>query len=324
MRIRLMVEGQEDVSWEHWVALADACEAHGLEGLFRSDHYLSTVSGSAKPCLDAWATLAALAAQTTRIRLGTLVSPVTFRHPAELAKIALTVDHVSGGRVELGLGAGWNEREHAAFGFPFPATGERMSMVEEQLEVIRAVWTEERASFAGAHYRLDDVPALPKPLQRPHPPLVLGGDAGPRASALAARFADEYNTFSATREQCRERRARLVAACERIGRDPQTLRFSVMDTCLIGTSEADLLDRARRMLELVGLDRDPETYLRDRAATGLVGTVETLVERLRALAAIGVERVYLQHLLHDDLETVALIGREVAPAVAEFASSPAG
>src|SRR5207302_5711338 len=139
----LMIEGQEGVTWEQWVALAEACEAHGLEGLFRSDHYLSTIGSAGKPCLDAWATLAALAARTSRIRLGTLVSPVTFRHPAELAKVALTVDHISGGRVELGLGAGWNEREHAAFGFPFPETRERMTLLEEQLQVIRAVWTEE-------------------------------------------------------------------------------------------------------------------------------------------------------------------------------------
>src|SRR5919197_335681 len=153
-----MIEGQEGVTWEQWLALADACERHGIEGLFRSDHYYSGIGGAPKPCLDAWATLAALAARTERIRLGTLVSPVTFRHPAELAKVAVTVDHVSNGRVELGLGAGWNVREHEAFGFPFPETKERMDVLAEQLEIVHGLWTQERFDFEGRHYRLDGAP----------------------------------------------------------------------------------------------------------------------------------------------------------------------
>jgi alkanesulfonate monooxygenase SsuD/methylene tetrahydromethanopterin reductase-like flavin-dependent oxidoreductase (luciferase family) len=241
---------------------------------------------------------------------------VTFRHPSELAKVALTVDHVSGGRVELGLGAGWNEREHAAFGFPFPETKARMSLLEEQLEVIRAVWTEDRAAFDGTHYRLQDASALPRPVQRPHPPIILGGEAGPRAAALAARFADEYNTVSATPEQCRERRGRLDAACERIGRDPVTLHFSVMATCIVGDDDEDLVERVRHTFEFLGLERDPRAYVRERGDAHFLGTIDAVAARIRSLAEVGVERVFLQHLLHEDLETVARLGSELVPALA--------
>ncbi len=190
-----MIEGQEGVTWEQWVALARACEQHGFEGLFRSDHYLAFARQNERGALDPWATISALAAVTDRIRLGTMVSPVTFRHPANLAKLVVTADHVSGGRVELGMGAGWFEEEHRAFGFPFPDTRERMDMLAEQVEIVHGLWGGEGDvfSFAGKHYRLDACPALPKPFQDPHPPLIMGGRAGPRSAALAARWADEYD-----------------------------------------------------------------------------------------------------------------------------------
>lgn len=317
MRVCLMVEGQEDVTWAQWLALAKVCERAGLEGLFRSDHYGSVFGRLERGSLDAWATLAALAVVTRRIRLGTLVSPATFRHPSQLAKTVATIDHVSGGRVELGLGAGWNEPEHSAYGFPFPETGERVQILAEQLEIVVRQWTEEAFDFEGTHYRLRDCRALPKPLQRPRPPIILGGAAGPRSLGLAARFADEYNVLYLTAEECRDRRRRLDEACEKAGRDPATLRLSLMTPCIAGSGRAEVLARARRVLRAFGDETgDPEALLHERADTWLAGTPVEIAERLHELEAAGIERVYLQHLAHDDLEMVALVGTEVLPAVA--------
>jgi F420-dependent oxidoreductase-like protein len=306
-----MIEGQEGVSWEQWVALARACEENGLEGLFRSDHYQSVFDISGRGSLDAWATLAGLGAVTERIRLGTLVSPATFRRPSVLARVVATADHISGGRIELGLGAGWNAREHEAHGFPFPDLGERMEILEEQLEIVHRQWTEEEFSFAGRHYRLDRCRAEPKPLQQPHPPLIMGGAAGPRAARLAAQWADEYNTAFATPEQCRERRARIVEACEQAGREPVT--FSLMTVCVVGRDPREVLDRARRQLEASGRDDDPIVLLGQEDK--LVGTVEEVVARLKEYERAGVERVFLQHLDHADLDMVGLIGAEVVPSL---------
>jgi len=316
MRLCAMVEGQEGVTWEQWVALADVCERAGLDGLFRSDHYLSVVGRGERPSLDAWATLAALAERTTRIRLGTLVSPVTFRHPSVLAKVVATVDHISDGRVELGLGAGWNEGEHEAYGFSFPDLGQRMEMLEEQLEIVRRLWMEETVTFSGRHYRLEACPAMPKPLQEPHPPIIVGGQAGPRSIALAARFANEYNTLLASVDDCRERKARLVGACESAGRDPGTLSLSLMATCVVGTDRAEVVARVRRVLEAWGADdQDPEHVLAERAKRWIAGTPDEVIERMRALEDAGVDRVYLQHLAHTDVEMLALVGAEVVPAL---------
>jgi F420-dependent oxidoreductase-like protein len=312
----MMVEGQEGVSWRDWVALADACERAGMDGLFRSDHYLSVVGRRERPSLDALTTLAGLAARTERIRLGALVSPVTFRHPSVLAKSVATIDHISGGRVELGLGAGWNEAEHAAYGFPFPDLRTRMELLEEQLEIIHRQWAEDSVTLAGRHYRLEECPALPKPLQLPHPPIILGGSAGPRSVALAVRFADEYNTLLASVEDCRERKARLVEACERAGRDPRTLSLSLMATCAVGADRAEVVERVRCVLRVWGADdQDPEQVLTKRAARWVAGTPAEVVEQLRAFEGAGVERVYLQHLAHADVGMVALLGEEVVPAM---------
>jgi alkanesulfonate monooxygenase SsuD/methylene tetrahydromethanopterin reductase-like flavin-dependent oxidoreductase (luciferase family) len=304
MRVALMIEGQEGVSWEQWVGLAEACEQHGIETLFRSDHYLSQGDGGKRAALDAWTTLAGLAAVTTRLRLGTLVSPVTFRHPAVLAKSAVTVDHISGGRVEVGMGAGWMEPEHRAYGFPFPELPERLQLLAEHLETVRGQWT--------------DGPAQPKPVQKPHPPLIVGGAAGRGTTEPAARFADEYNTLLAGAEECARRRRRLDQACERVGRDPATMRFSLMTGCLVGADETELQARAQRLLERRGEEGgDPGALVARYRERGVAGTPDEVVERLQELEQAGrVERVMLQHLQHDDLEMVALIGREVAPKLA--------
>ncbi|HEY3614162.1 MAG TPA: TIGR03560 family F420-dependent LLM class oxidoreductase, partial [Gaiellales bacterium] len=271
MRIELMIEGQEDVTWAQWVALAEACEEHGVGTLFRSDHYLSVMGYEGRGSLDAWTTLAGLAAITTRLRLGVLVSPATFRHPSVLAKSVTAVDHISGGRVELGIGAGWNEREHAAYGFAFPAPGGRMDLLEEQLAIVRGAWADGPFSHDGAHYRLDALDEQPKPLQRPHPPIIIGGGAKPRTARLAARFADEYNTVFATPEECAERRAVVERAWAAEGRDPASLTFSVMVPWLTGSDDADLQRRAARTAAWRG-EGDAASVIAEFAAVGVAGS----------------------------------------------------
>jgi F420-dependent oxidoreductase-like protein len=315
MELCLMVSSQENMTWPQWVELAVAAEESGLAGVFTADHYLSDIREE-RDSLDAWALLAGLARSTSRVRLGTLVSPVTLRHPAHLAKVAATVDHISGGRIEVGVGAGWNEREHLAFGLPFPETGVRMEMLEEAVEVLRSSWTEDSSSFEGRHYRLDAVPVFPKPLQHPHPPLIVGGSGRPRTLRLAARCADEYDTLMPTVEECRERRDRLTRACEEAGRDPQSIRFSVMSGCVLGSDRADVLERMRPALNRLGLpDEEPEAVLAENSDKWVAGTVDEAVRRLSEFAELGVDRVYLQHLAQPDVETVRLIGSELVPAV---------
>lgn len=297
-----MIEGQEGVSWPQWQAIAAACEEHGVPALFRSDHYLPLGDQRDREVLDAWATVSALAATTSTLRLGTLVSPATFRHPANLAKLAITADQISGGRVELGLGAGWHTGEHAAFGFPFGTTGERMSVFAEQLEIVRGICGDGSFTFRGSHYTLDGLDALPKPAGLK---LIVGGAARPRSAALAARFADEYNTVYATVEECRERRAGVAAAWRDAGRDESGLRFSLMTGLVVGRDEAEVRERTR----LIG-ERQGEPGFSPGPAW-IVGTVDQVSEQLAALSAAGVDRVMLQLLLHDDLEQIEIVGREL-------------
>jgi F420-dependent oxidoreductase-like protein len=308
-----MIEGQQDVTWEDWRHLAAAAESAGFEGLFRSDHYHSLAGPPGQGALDAWATICALAPLTERVRLGTMVSPATFRHPSELAKVVVTADHASGGRVELGLGAGWNEHEHAAYGFPFPPLRERMEMLAEQLEIVHGEWADGPFSFSGKHYTLAEADHVFKPLQRPRPPVVMGGTAGPRSTALAARFADEYNTIFASPETCAERRTAVRNACEAAGRDPATMTFSLMTGFAIGTERAEVERHAAEVAERTGSSGDAAAL---RAQHAIVGTIDEAVEQLRELESVGVERVFLQHLLHRDMEVLDLIGREIIPAMA--------
>src|SRR3954464_7131587 len=218
MRVALMIEGQEDVTWEDWVALAGACERSGIEALFRSDHYLSVMGEHARSSLDAWSTINALAARTTTLRFGTMVSPTSFRHPSILAKSVTTADHVSGGRIELGMGTGWSEVEHRAYGFEFLPLKARMDVLAEQLEIVHdGHWGDGPVSFRGRHYTLEDLDARPNPAPAPPPPLIMGGGAGPRAARLAARFADEYNTVMPTLDEIVERKASIDKACAKAG-----------------------------------------------------------------------------------------------------------
>ena len=285
-----MIEGQEGVTWEQWLALAQAAEAAGLDALFRSDHYRSIVRGEPSGALDAWATLAALAARTERIRLGTMVSPVTFRPASVLAKNVVTVDHVSGGRVELGIGAGWYELEHETYGFPFRTARERVDELARQLAEITRQWTE-----------ADDV--CPAPLQRPRPPIVVGGRAKPRTVALAVRFADEYNTVSPTVDEARERRRAVDDAARAAGREP--LRFSMMTGCVVGRDAGDVAERLGHIDAITGRQAEPPP---------IAGTLDEVVATLQAYEAAGVKRAMLQHLYHEDVEMVGLLG-EVASAL---------
>jgi F420-dependent oxidoreductase-like protein len=309
VRLALMIEGQEGVTWDDWVALADACEEHGVETLFRSDHYISGFDET-RPVLDAWTTIAGLAAHTTKLQFGTLVSPATFRHPSVLARAAATADEISGGRITLGLGAGWMEREHEAYGFDFATARERVARFGEQLEIVHRLLREDNVDFAGERYTLRNAPGL----QRPALPILVGGSAKPGTVEPAVKFADEYNTFFASLDEIRERKRKLDEACERAGRDPATLRYSLMAPCVVGRDDRELQESARRIGARFG--RDPQQVLERYGEFGPVGTVEQVVERLRQIAEIGYARVMLQHLAHQDLDTVALIGRELAPAVA--------
>jgi F420-dependent oxidoreductase-like protein len=315
MRVSLMIEGQEGVTWDDWVRLARLTEDRGLDGLVRSDHYTAIVRQDAA-ALDAWTTLAGLAAITDRIRLGTLVSPATFRHPSVLARMAVTVDHISGGRVDVGMGSGWYEREHVAHGFPFLDGQRRFDLFAEQVEIVVRSWTEDGFTYEGAAYRLEGQTALPKPFQSPHPPLVLGGTVKRRFAALAARYASEVNTLGAPNDELRERKRRLDSACAEQERDPATLGLSVMTACLLGADEDEVVDRIRMFQAIRGDDADPRALAAERRDRWLVGTVEEVAERIEELRAIGVTRVCLQHLNHGDDDMVALIGDRLLPLVA--------
>ena len=310
MRVNLMIEGQESVTWEQWVALARAVEGAGLEGLFRSDHYQSVAAHTERSSLDAWVTLGALGAVTERIRLGTMVSPTSFRHPSVLAKGVVTADHVSGGRIELGMGAGWHELEHRTYGFEFHDLGTRYQVFEEQVEIVTRQFREERFDHHGTHYRLEACEAYPKPVQSPSVPLILGGVAGPRSARLAARFADEYNTVFPSLDAVRERRANLDRACAAAGREP--LPLSIMTGCLLGRDQAEVRDRAARLKDRSGQDGDLDAWLDGLRAEWIIGTPEQAAARLGTYTQAGVSRFMLQHQLHDDLDMVAVMGELVA------------
>jgi F420-dependent oxidoreductase-like protein len=309
VRLRIFTEPQQGATYDQLLAVAQLTEELGFDAFFRSDHYLRIGEGSPGPgSTDAWMTLAALGRETTRIRLGTLVTPVTFRLPGVLAIQVAQADAMSGGRVELGLGAGWFDREHAAFGIPFPSTNDRFEMLEEQLAIVDGMWTTPAGTpftFAGTHYRVDESPALPKPAQAPRPPIILGGWGTKRTPRLAARFADEFNMPFPPVSYFREGCDHVRAACEKIERDPATMRFTAALVVCVGRDEAEFTKRATA----IGHKHED---LRAHAAGGLPGEV---VERIHAFGEAGCETVYLQVLDLDDLDHLRLIAAEVAPHV---------
>lgn len=325
MRFCLMLEGQEGVTWPDWLAAARTAERLGFDAIFTSDHYLSVMHHRDRDrgSSDAWTVLSALAASTETIRLGTMVSPVTFRMPAVLAKAAVTVDRVSGGRVEIGMGAGWWEEEHRTHGFPFPDAPTRFDMLGEQLEIVHGLLTEERFSFQGKHYQIDDVPFAPKGVQHPHPPIVIGGNGGPRVAALVSRWADEFNTVGPSPPQARERFAKVRERLDADGRDQTSLTTSVMTWCYVGETEADamrVIEEARRRAMRVARFEDELEELR---AHCILGSADQAVARLNEYAAAGVQRIMLNHELFDDLEMLDVLAERVFPHV-EAAEAPSG
>ena len=309
-----MIEGQDGVTWEDWLRLAGMAQELGFEGLFRSDHYSAIIRERAD-AHDAWATLAGLASLTERIRLGTLVSPATFRHPSVLARMAVTVDHISRGRVEVGMGSGWYEREHLENGFPYLDARRRFELFAEQVEVVVRSWTEEGFDHSGPAYELRGQAARPRPFQQPHPPLLLaGGSVKRRFAALAARYASEVNTLGAPDDELRARKERLDRACADAGRDPASLVYSVMTACFVGEDEAEAVERVRGFLALAGQhDADARERAAERSDRWLFGSVEQVAERIHGLRRLGVSRVFLQHLNHADDSMVELIARRLLP-----------
>ena len=309
MRLRIFTEPQQGATYDQLLAVAQLTEELGFDAFFRSDHYFRIGEGSPGPgSTDAWLTLAALGRETERIRLGTLVTPVTFRLPGVLAIQVAQADAMSGGRVELGMGAGWYDREHEAFGIPFPPTKDRFEMLEEQLAIVDGMWTTpagESFTFEGKHYNVIESPALPKPAQRPRPPIILGGWGTKRTPRLAARFADEFNMPFPPVSYYREGCDHVRAACETAGRDPATMRFTAALVACVGRDDAEFERRAG------AIGHKPED-LRANAAGGLPGEV---VERIQEFAAAGAETVYLQILDLDDHDHLRLIAAEVAPHV---------
>jgi F420-dependent oxidoreductase-like protein len=305
-----MTEPQEGATYDQLLRVAQESERLGFDAFFRSDHYQRIGPGDPGPGpTDAWVVLAGLARETRTIRLGTMVSSVTFRQPGPLAIAVATVDAMSGGRVELGMGSGWFEREHRSYGIPFPPVAERFDLLEEQLEVVTGLWETpagETFSHDGRHYRLVDSPALPKPAQRPRPPVVIGGKGKRRTPALAARFAAEYNVPFDTLDVIGTCFDRARRACEEAGRDPGTLLLSAAQTVAVGRDEQEV----RRRADWLGSSPD------DLRAGGLGGTVDEVVDKIGRLGELGARRVYLQLMDLDDLDQLRLVAEKVAPAVA--------
>ncbi len=307
--LRIFTEPQQGASYDDLLAVALRAEELAFDAFFRSDHYLKmgSVSGLPGPT-DAWTTLAGLARDTSRIRLGTMVSSMTFRFPGPLAITVAQVDAMSGGRVELGLGAGWYEAEHKAYGIPFPPLGERFDRLTEQLAVISGLWsTKDGDTFAfdGAHYPVSDSPALPKPVQQPHPPIIIGGGGAKRTPALAAKYAAEYNLPFASIARFKEQCDRVKGACELIERDPASIVKSAALVLCCGKDETEVKRRA----EAIGRDAD------ELRKNGAAGTPDEVVQTLRRWQAAGAERMYLQTLDLSDLDHLSLIAAEVAPHV---------
>jgi F420-dependent oxidoreductase-like protein len=307
MRFRIFTEPQEGASYDDLLAVTRLAEELGFDAFFRSDHYMGFFGGDALPGpTDAWITLAGLARDTTRIRLGTLVSPITFRNPGPLAISVAQVDAMSGGRVELGLGAGWNNREHEAYGIPFPDTGERFERLEEQLAIVTGLWTTpiaETFTYDGRHYTLTDSPALPKPVQQPHPPIVIGGFGPKRTPRLAATYASEFNVAFAPPPAFPPTVERVLAACERAGRDPATLHISLANTVVCGADAAEVERRAAAIGRTI-----------DQLAGAIAGTPAQVIDRIGEYRGGGAETIYLQVLDLHDLDHLRFLAAEVVPA----------
>jgi F420-dependent oxidoreductase-like protein len=308
VRARIFVEPQNGSTYEQQLGVARAAESAGFDAFFRSDHYLTMAPDGMPGPTDSWVTLAGIARETTSIRLGTLLTSATFRLPGPLAISVAEVDAMSAGRVELGLGAGWFDAEHTAYGIPFPPIKERFERLEEQLAIITGLWDTapgQTFSFEGRHYQVKDSPALPKPVQSPHPPVIVGGAGAKRTPTLAARFATEYNVPFFPPGDIAKQYGLVKEACERVGRDPGGIILSAASTVCCGKDEAELERRAVKT----------SRSLDDLRKYATAGTPAEVVDRLGEFKAAGAQVVYLQLLDMDDLDQVGLLGEEVLPHV---------
>ena len=309
MRLRIFTEPQQGASYATLRRVAKATEDLGFDAFFRSDHYLKMGSGSGEPGpSDAWATLAGLAVETSRIRLGTLVTSATFRYPGPLAVAVAGIDEMSGGRVELGIGAGWYGSEHAAYGIPFPPTRERFDRLAEQLAIITGLWETPagaKFSYQGAYYQVTDSPGLPKPVQSPRPPVIVGGHGPRRTPALAAQYADEFNIAFSNSDEVAAQFGRVRDACAAAGRDAGSLVYSAAQVVCCGQDEATLSRRA------AAIGRD----VADLRANGLAGSPAEIVDKIATFAEAGAQTLYLQVLDLDDLDHLADIAAQVLPQV---------
>jgi F420-dependent oxidoreductase-like protein len=319
MRFAMMIEPQQGMSYADQLALAQRAEAAGFEALFRSDHYESFPGATDKRTTDAWAVLAGLARETRTIRLGTLVSPVAFRQPGNLAKVIVTVDEMSGGRIDVGVGAGWHEDEHRRHGFPFQPIADRATMLEEELTIFDGLWNQPDGwSFQGRFFSISDARFRPKPTRRMH--VITGSEGAPRGLRIAARHADEFNLSSASPERAAEKFRELDRACEAIGRDPATIVHSAMVGVLVGADVAEVRRRGAELMGLMGAGSvggrsragtDAEGWLAQRRPRWIVGTPDEAREKVARYVDAGCQRIMLQDFLPWDLDMVDLLGREI-------------
>jgi alkanesulfonate monooxygenase len=313
MRYALMTEPQQGLTYVEILALARTAEEAGLEAFFRSDHYASFPGEGGLPTTDAWTTLAGLARETSTIRLGTLVSPVTFRIPGSLAKVIQTADEMSGGRIEAGFGAGWNDEEHAQLGIPFPSLAERYDMLAEELALIHGLWTEEDGwSYEGTHWQVRGARRHGEIARgrRRHPHIILGGKGMPRLAELVARYGDEFNLLSASPDAAPAAYGRVRAACRQVGRDPDELVYSAMTGVLVAETEKDLRARVDDLMQEMGQGAaDGEAWLAERRGRWIMGTPDEARERAAALEKQGTQRIMLQDFVPRDLDHVRLMGR---------------
>jgi F420-dependent oxidoreductase-like protein len=318
VRLGVMIEAQEGLTWERWARIIDTAENNQFDSLWRSDHLFSVMGVSDRDQLALWPSMTLIAARNSKLEFGALVSPTTFRNPVMLAKDSVALDNLSGGRFWLGIGAGWNEREHAAFGFPLPPLKERMDRLEEAIEVIKLLWSGEKVSYAGEQFQLNDAQMRPVPTRPGGVPMLIGGSGERRTLRMVARFANEWNSNASNHEVYRHKVDVLEQHCQEIGRDSAEIARSVMVGHMIGVTESDVRARAARIQEIMpsmqGLSLD-EVMERSHGRGWLVGTPDKVVEDIKTLAGFGVSRIMLQSHDQMDMAALELFATDVMPQV---------